>query len=651
MKKTFYITTPIYYPSARLHVGHAYSTTMADCITRYKKMCGYDTFFLTGSDEHGMKIQRSAEKNQQTPKEYVDQIVATFQKLWKRLDIYNDSFIRTTDKKQFESVQKIFTIIYNKGDIYKASYSGHYCTSCETYFTELQLNENYTCPDCGKITEIIEEESYFFKMSNYQEKLLDYINNHPDFIQPKSRRNEMINFIKQGLEDLSISRTSFDWGIPVPIDENHVIYVWFDALTNYISALNWSESDKALFEKFWPADVHLVGKDIARFHCIIWPCMLLSAGLPLPKQIFSHGWLLIDGGKMSKSKGNVVDPNLLIDKYGSDALRYYLLSDIVLGQDGNYSEEELIKCINVDLANDYGNLVSRTIAMIDKYLNGKITKTNQLFNQFDRELKQLALDTANIVGEYLEQLDFAKAIETIKKLISRANKYIDETTPWIVAKDLQRKHELECILYSLAEVIRITTTLFMPFMPKLPQRVSEQLGYCFDNTTWDSAKIWGVIPNQTLTNKKGPLFPRIEKGDAVQLIENLSSKESVYSSKEPLSIEPIKSDISFEDFKKLDIRAALVKKCEFVEKADKLLKFTLDIGLEERVVLSGIRGYYPDPSYFIGKKVILLANLKPRKIRGIISEGMILSVANFDESVLETLLINNSQISPGNSIS
>lgn len=651
MKKTFYITTPIYYPSARLHIGHAYSTTMADCITRYKKMCGYDTFLLTGSDEHGMKIQRSAEKNQQSPKEYVDQIVATFQQLWKRLDIDNDSFIRTTDKKHFESVQKIFTIIYNKGDIYKSSYSGHYCTSCETYFTELQLNENYTCPDCGKITEIIEEESYFFKMSNYQEKLLDYINNHPDFIQPKSRRNEMINFIKRGLEDLSISRTSFDWGIPVPIDENHVIYVWFDALTNYISALNWSESDKALFEKFWPADVHLVGKDIARFHCIIWPCMLLSAGLPLPKQIFSHGWLLIDGGKMSKSKGNVVDPNLLIDKYGSDALRYYLLSDIVLGQDGNYSEEELIKCINVDLANDYGNLVSRTIAMIDKYLNGKITKTNQLFNQFDRELKQLALDTANIVGEYLEQLDFAKAIETIKKLISRANKYIDETTPWIVAKDLQRKHELECILYSLAEVIRITTTLFMPFMPKLPQRVSEQLGYCFDNTTWDSAKIWGVIPNQTLTNKKGPLFPRIEKDDAVQLIENLSSKESVYSSKEPLSIEPIKSDISFEDFKKLDIRAALVKKCEFVEKADKLLKFTLDIGLEERVVLSGIREYYPDPSYFIGKKVILLANLKPRKIRGIISEGMILSVANFDESVLETLLINNSQISPGNSIS
>lgn len=651
MKKSFYITTPIYYPSAKLHIGHAYSTTMADCITRYKKMCGYDTFFLTGSDEHGMKIQRSAEKNGQTPKEYVDGIVATFQQLWKRLDIENDSFIRTTDKKHFKSVQDIFTLIYKKGDIYKSSYSGHYCTSCETYFTELQLHENYTCPDCGKPTEIIEEESYFFKMSNYQDKLLEYINTHPDFIQPKSRRNEMINFIKQGLEDLSISRTSFDWGIPVPIDDKHVIYVWFDALTNYISALNWSENDKTLFEKFWPADIHLVGKDIARFHCIIWPCMLLSAGLPLPKQIFSHGWLLIDGGKMSKSKGNVVDPNILIDRYGSDALRYYLLSDIVLGQDGNYSEEELIKCINVDLANDYGNLVSRTIAMIDKYLDGKIVKTDKSFNQFDKDLKQVALETADIVGEYLECLDFAKAIEGIKKLISRANKYIDETTPWIIAKNLEKKPELECILYSLAEVIRISTTLFMPFMPKLSQRVSEQLGYCFKNATWDLAKTWGIIPNQTSISKKDPLFPRIDKDNFIQLTEKPSLEEFSNSSIKTSSIKLIKSDINFEDFEKLDIRVALVKKCELVEKADKLLKFTLDIGVEERIVLSGIREFYSDPNYFIGKKVILLANLKPRKIRGITSEGMILSVANSNDSVLETLLVSNDQISPGDSIS
>ena len=614
-------------------------------------MCGYDTFFLTGSDEHGMKIQRSAEKNGQTPKEYVDGIVATFQQLWKRLDIENDSFIRTTDKKHFKSVQDIFTLIYKKGDIYKSSYSGHYCTSCETYFTELQLHENYTCPDCGKPTEIIEEESYFFKMSNYQDKLLEYINTHPDFIQPKSRRNEMINFIKQGLEDLSISRTSFDWGIPVPIDDKHVIYVWFDALTNYISALNWSENDKTLFEKFWPADIHLVGKDIARFHCIIWPCMLLSAGLPLPKQIFSHGWLLIDGGKMSKSKGNVVDPNILIDRYGSDALRYYLLSDIVLGQDGNYSEEELIKCINVDLANDYGNLVSRTIGMIDKYLDGKIVKTDKSFNQFDKDLKQVALETADIVGEYLECLDFAKAIEGIKKLISRANKYIDETTPWIIAKNLEKKPELECILYSLAEVIRISTTLFMPFMPKLSQRVSEQLGYCFKNATWDLAKTWGIIPNQTSISKKDSLFPRIDKDNFIQLTEKLSLEEFSNSSIKTSSIKLIKSDINFEDFEKLDIRVALVKKCELVEKADKLLKFTLDIGVEERIVLSGIREFYSDPNYFIGKKVILLANLKPRKIRGITSEGMILSVANSNDSVLETLLVSNDQISPGDSIS
>ena len=488
-------------------------------------------------------------------------------------------------------------------------------------------------------------------MSNYQDKLLEHINNHPDFIQPKSRRNEMINFIKQGLEDLSISRTSFNWGIPVPIDENHVIYVWFDALTNYISALNWSENDKALFEKFWPADIHLVGKDIARFHCIIWPCMLLSAGIPLPKQIFSHGWLLIDGGKMSKSKGNVVDPNILIDRYGSDALRYYLLSDIVLGQDGNYSEEELIKCINVDLANDYGNLVSRTIAMIDKYLDGKIVKTDKSFNQFDKDLKQIALETADIVGEYLECLDFAKAIESIKKLISRANKYIDETTPWIIAKNLEKKPELECILYSLAEVIRISTTLFMPFMPKLPQRVSEQLGYCFKNATWDTAKTWGIIPNQTLITKKDPLFPRIDKDNFIQLTEKLSSEEFSSSSIEISSIKPIKSDINFEDFEKLDIRVALVKKCELVEKADKLLKFTLDLGLEERIVLSGIREFYSDPNYFIGKKVVLLANLKPRKIRGITSEGMILSVANSNDSILETLLVNHDKLSPGDLIS
>lgn len=643
MTKNFYITTPIYYPSAKLHIGHAYSTTMADCMTRYKKMCGYETYFLTGSDEHGMKIQRSAEANGLTPKAYVDEIVQGFKNLWTALDISNDDFIRTTDIRHYKAVEKIFKIIYDKGDIYHSSYSGHYCTSCEAYFTERQLNEGHTCPDCGKATEIIEEESYFFKMSAYQDKLLEYIKAHPDFIKPESRRNEMINFIKQGLDDLSISRTSFDWGIPVPINDKHVIYVWFDALTNYISALNWAEENDALYQKFWPADIHLVGKDIARFHCVIWPCILLSAGLPLPKQVFGHGWLLIDGGKMSKSKGNVVDPNVLIEKYGSDAIRYYLLSDITAGQDRNYSEEALVNRINIDLANDYGNLLSRTVAMIDKYFNGLIPKTKTK-TDYDLDLEKTAKECGKIAANYLEQLDFPKALESIWKLITRANKYIDETTPWVLAKDEANKELLKSVMYHLAESLRIATTLLMPFMPKLASRVSEQLGYDFTGATWEMGESWGLLEEGTKVCKKEALFPRVDL--ATLKIPEESSEEV---SKKP-GHTPLKESIEYDDFQKLDIRVALVKNCEYVEKADKLLKFTLDIGLEERTVLSGIRSFYPDPNVFIGKKVLLLANLKPRKIRGIMSEGMILSAAEDDDSLLETLLVTK-ELTPGSIIS
>lgn len=645
MTKNFYITTPIYYPSANLHIGHAYSTTMADCMSRYKKMCGYKTYFLTGSDEHGMKIQRSAEAHGLSPKAYVDEIVAGFKSLWEKLDIENDDFIRTTDKRHYKAVQKIFKMIYEKGDIYHASYSGHYCTSCETYFTERQLNEGNTCPDCGKPTEIIAEESYFFKMSAYQDKLLEYIEAHPDFIKPESRRNEMINFIKQGLDDLSISRTSFDWGIPVPIDERHVIYVWFDALTNYISALNWAEEDSSLYQKFWPANIHLVGKDIARFHCIIWPCILLSAGLPLPKQVFGHGWLLIDGGKMSKSKGNVVDPNTLIEKYGSDAIRYYLLSDVTTGQDGNYSEEALVNRINIDLANDYGNLLSRTVAMIDKYFDGHIPNS-ETKTPFDEALESLAKETGKIAAGHLDKLDFPKALESIWKLITRANKYIDETTPWLLAKDETKKEELKSVLYHLAEVLRIVTTLLMPFMPKLAPRVKEQLGYDFTNATWAMGETWGLLKEGTKVYKKEALFPRID-------LKTLETDEEIKEETKEApasSLSPLKENIEYDDFQKLDLRVALVKNCEYVEKADKLLKFTLDIGLEERTVLSGIRSFYPDPSVFIGKRVLLLANLKPRKIRGIMSEGMILSAAEDDDSLLETLLVTK-DITPGSLIS
>ena len=625
-KKTFYITTPIYYPSDKLHIGHTYSTVAADTEARYRRLKGYDTFFLTGTDEHGQKIEDKAKAAGVTPKEYVDNIVAGIKDLWKLMNISYDKFIRTTDEYHEKAVQKIFKKMYDKGDIYKGYYEGLYCKPCESFWTETQAVDG-KCPDCGRPVGKATEEAYFFKLSAYGDKLIKYYEEHPGFIEPQSRQNEMINnFIKPGLQDLCVSRSSFKWGIPVPVDENHVIYVWLDALTNYITALGYGSDDDSLYKKFWPANVHLIGKDIIRFHTIYWPAFLMSIDEPLPQKVYGHGWVLLEGGKMSKSKGNVVDPVVLAERYGVDALRYYLLREIAFGSDGTFSNENLINRINSDLANDLGNLVSRTVAMVIKYFGGTIPAERE-GGEFDDDLKVLAAKTAEAADDALDKLNFSIGLTEIWKFVSRTNKYIDETAPWALAKDESKRARLAEVMYNLCESIRIISVLIAPFMPDTCTEIRRQLGL-EGGFEWEECKEFGK--NATYTVCKGDIiFPRID------LEKELAELEATHA--EPVN--PLKAEIEgvakigIDDFAKVDLRVAKVVECVPVKKAKKLLQLTLDDGTgSPRTVASGIAKWYK-PEDIIGKSVILVSNLKPAVLCGVESCGMILAADAGEDEV------------------
>ncbi len=629
-KKPFYITTPIYYPSGNPHIGHCYTTVACDSIARYKRMQGYDVMFLTGTDEHGQKIEQKAADKGVTPKQYVDEIVEIFKKLWDYMNIDYDRYIRTTDDYHVESVQKIFKALYDKGYIYKGEYSGKYCTPCESFWTDSQLVDG-KCPECGRDVIEAKEEAYFFRMSDFADRI-EKLLTETDFLQPKTRAVELVNnFIKPGLEDLCVSRTSFTWGVPVTFDEKHVVYVWIDALSNYITALGYENNAYADFDKYWPADTHMVAKDIMRFHAIIWPAMLMALELPLPKHLAVHGWITFNGQKMSKSLGNVVDPFVLGERYGADAIRYHILREMALGADSSFSNEIMINRINSDLANGLGNLVSRTVAMIDKYFGGTLPQCREA-GEFDDDLKNTATALRATVDGYIEKTQIQNALAEIFKLVSRANKYIDETTPWVLGKDESKRARLATVLYNLLESIRIASTLLSAFMPTTMPKVFEQIGAC-DFATYENADKWNVLPLDTKVTRGEVLFPRIDVDKEIEelnaIIQKNVEKAQAEEAKAENKIEGL-AQIGIDDFCKVELRVAQVKECEKVKKSKKLLKLTLLDGEGERTVASGIANYY-EPEELIGKKVILVANLKPVTLCKVESHGMILAASSGDD--------------------
>ncbi len=646
-EKTFYITTPIYYPSNKLHVGNSYTTVAADAMARFKRMTGYRVWFLTGTDEHGQKIQRQAEGAGKSPREFVDEIVAWIKELWEELDISYDDFIRTTEPRHMEKVAKNFTRYYEQGDIYKDKYEGWYCTPCEAYWTERQLEE-CKCPDCGRDVELITEEAYFFRMSRYADRLLAHIEANPDFILPVSRKNEMINnFLKPGLEDLCVSRTSFDWGIPVPFDDEHVIYVWLDALSNYITALDYGE-ENSKFDIFWPADVQLIGKDILRFHTIYWPIFLMALDLPLPKTVFGHGWLMLQEGKMSKSKGNAVDPRVLAARYSSDALRYFLLREIPFGQDGIFSLESFINRINTDLANDLGNLVSRTLTMAERYFDGVLPQPAGSEETSDKELREMALQTPGLVEPLMDELKLGDALAELWQLVRRSNKYIDENTPWALAKDESKKERLGTVIYNLIEAIRFISVMLQPYMPRTPERIWPQLRIAErkDLQSFESLASWGGMVPGTVVERGEDLFPRLNLQAEIREMQGDPPAET---SDDPEKPEQQDGLINLDHFQEVDLRVARIKAAEKVPKSDKLLKVALELGPgEERQVVAGIAQYY-EADELEGKLVLFVANLKPVKLRGVLSQGMLLAATD-DQGNL-TLTTVDRKIKPGSRIS
>lgn len=629
-KPTFYVTTPIYYPSGKLHIGHAYTTIAADAIARFKRFCGYDVRFLTGTDEHGEKIQKKAHEAGMKEIDFLDAQIAEIKKLWEKLEISNDDFIRTTEERHEKAIQKIFTKLYEKGDIYKGSYEGNYCVPCESFWTESQMIDGCKCPDCGRETKIVKEESYFFKLSKYEDRIRDLFETG-NFIAPESRKNEMIkNFLDPGLEDLSVTRTSFDWGIKVPFDEKHVIYVWVDALCNYITALGYESDDDTLYKKYWPANVQLVAKEIVRFHTIIWPALLMALDIPVSKQVFGHGWILFADDKMSKSKGNIVYPGQMVDRYGVDALKYFLLREFSFGQDGSYTHRNFINRINSDLANDLGNLVSRTVSMVEKYNDGILVK-NDATTEFDESLISLYKEVRVEFERQMNDLMYHEALESIWKFVRRTNKYIDETMPWALAKDEANKDVLNNVLYNLCESIRLIATLFNPLLPATAVEIYEQLGIKGREElyNWESTDEFGLIPDGVKVHKGKVLFPRLDVEEEVKILEELFAEKIVDQEK---AIEH-KKEITIDDFDKVELRVGKIVKCEKHPKADKLLVSQIKIGSEIRQIVSGIAAWY-NPEDMIGKDVVVVCNLKPVKLRGIESQGMILAAGDNGDDLI-----------------